>query len=75
MAKLGRPINDPTERIIKICAGNLVYDKAAKTWMCKNVPVSDYKVCLFLLPFNVPGSVMRYQKRLQRLPAFQREKV
>ncbi len=74
MAKLGRPIIDPTERMVKICAGSLVYDSAGKTWRCKDsrgefTPVSDTQVCLFFMRFGVLGSVNRFQKKLQKHPA------
>jgi hypothetical protein len=78
MAKLGKPIivaQDPTDRILKICVGSLVYDRTGKSWMCRNPAgdfesVSDKKVSLFFMQLGVSCGLNKFQQRLQKHEAF-----
>jgi hypothetical protein len=78
MAKLGKPIivaPDPTERIVKVCTGSLVYDRTGKSWMCRNATgdfelVSDLQVSLFFMQLGVQRGVDKVRRELQGSLAF-----
>lgn len=77
MAKLGKPIIIvDMDRIIRHCAGDLIFDRTSTWWMCRDSagdfkPVTDHDVDMLLIQLGVHRQIDKFQRKLRKHIAFE----